>query len=146
MAAARSSDGRERGRIEERGGSLRVIVYAGTDPVTGKRSYLRELIKGTDKAAYKRADRAMHKLIAQVDGQRSTTSSVTFGYALDEWMRTTELEESTRRTYEGYIARTIRPTLGTEPARKISARALESFYTQLRRCGKMCDGTPYVEH
>ncbi len=27
-----------------------MIVYAGTDPVTGRRSYLRETIKGTDKA------------------------------------------------------------------------------------------------
>ncbi|TDP96216.1 hypothetical protein [Labedaea rhizosphaerae] len=46
-------EGRRRGRIEERGGALRVIVYAGLDPVTGKRSYLRETVKGVDKAAWK---------------------------------------------------------------------------------------------
>jgi integrase len=50
MSGARS-EGRLRGRIEERGASLRVSVYAGIDPVTGKRVYLRETIKGTDKAA-----------------------------------------------------------------------------------------------
>ena len=44
------SEGRRRGRIEERGDSFRVIVYAGLDPVTGKRSYLRETVKGTTKA------------------------------------------------------------------------------------------------
>lgn len=45
------NQGRQRGRIEERGKTLRVIVYAGVDPVTDKRSYLRETINGTDKAA-----------------------------------------------------------------------------------------------
>ena len=55
MAAARS-EGRKRGQIEERGDSLRVVYYAGLDPVTHKRSYLRETIKGTDKAAYKQAE------------------------------------------------------------------------------------------
>ncbi|HEX6358527.1 hypothetical protein [Actinophytocola sp.] len=36
-------------------------VYAGIDPVTGKRVYLRETIKGVDKAAYKRAEKAMNR-------------------------------------------------------------------------------------
>lgn len=36
---------RQRGRIEElRSGALRVSVYAGTDPLTGRRHYLRETI------------------------------------------------------------------------------------------------------
>jgi integrase len=139
-------EGRQRGRVEQRGDSLRVIVYAGTDPVTGRRSYLRETVQGTDKAAHKRAESAMNKLLTQVDGQRSVESSVSLGYALDEWMRTTELEDSTRRTYEGYIRRTIRPALGKEPARKITARTLESFYTELRRCRTMCDGKPFIVH
>lgn len=145
MSVARP-EGRQRGRVEQRGDSLRVIVYAGTDPVTGRRSYLRETIKGTDKAAHKRAERAMNKLLVQVDEQRAVESSVSLGYALDEWMRNAELEDSTRRAYEGYIRRTIRPALGEEPARKISARTLESFYTELRRCRTMCDGKPFIEH
>jgi integrase len=123
-----------------------VIVYAGTDPVTGRRSYLRETVKGTGKAARKRAESAMNKLLTQVDGQRSVESSVSMGYALDEWMRNTELEDSTRRTYEGYIRRTIRPALGEEPARKVTARTLENFYTELRRCRTRCDGKPFIEH
>jgi integrase len=132
--------------VEQRGDSLRVIVYAGTDPVTGRRSYFRETIKGTDKAAHRRAERAMNKLLTQVDEQRSTESSVTLGYALDEWMRNAELEDSTRRAYEGYVRRTIRPALGEEPARKITARTLENFYTELRRCRIRCDGKPFIEH
>lgn len=37
------SDGRKRGRIEQRGDALRVVYYAGQNPVTGNRSYLREM-------------------------------------------------------------------------------------------------------
>lgn len=139
------TEGRRRGRIEQRGNSLRVIVYAGHDPVTGKRSYLREKIDGTDKAARKRAEKTLNQLLAQVDGQRSTSSSATLGYALDEWLRVTELEDSTRHTYVGYIERTIKPVLGNEPARNVDARMLEGFYTELRRCRARCDRRPFIE-
>jgi hypothetical protein len=66
MAGARS-DGRLRGRIEERGSSLRVVVYAGVDPVTSKRVYLRESVKGIDKAACKRAEKVMNRLLTKVE-------------------------------------------------------------------------------
>lgn len=69
----------------------------------------------------------MNRPLTQVDQQRSVESSVSLGYALDEWMRNAELEDSTRRAYDGYIGRTIRPALGEEPARKIGARTLERF-------------------
>lgn len=76
--------------------------------------------------------------------QRSASSSIAFGYALDEWMRTTELEASTRKTYVGYLERNIRPVLGAVPAKKIDARTLENLYTELRRCRIRCDGKPFI--
>ncbi|SFB52916.1 hypothetical protein SAMN05216266_116108 [Amycolatopsis marina] len=81
MTAARS-EGRSRGRIEPHGKGLRVVVYAGTAPVTGRRSYLREKIDGTDKAACKRAEKTLNKLLTQVDQQRATTSSVSLSHTL----------------------------------------------------------------
>lgn len=144
MAGARS-DGRQRGRIEERGSSLRVIVYAGIDPVTSKRVYLRESVKGTDKAAYKRAEKVMNRLLTKVEDQRSPASSVTLAYAVDEWLRTSEVEDSTRDGYVNYINRYIKPILGEQPVRKIDAHTLESFYTELRRCRIRCDGKPFIE-
>jgi integrase len=145
MAGARS-DGRQRGRIEERGGSLRVVVYAGTDPVTRRRVYLRESVKGTDKAAYKRAERVMNRLLTKVNEQRAPTSSVSMSYAVSEWLRTTEIEDSTRDGYVNYVNRYINPVLGEQPVRKIDARTLESCYTELRRCRTRCDSKPFVEH
>ena len=138
------SDERQKARIEERAKTLRVVVYAGNDPVTGRRTYLRETIKGTDKAAYKRAEKALTKLLAQVDSQRSAPSTVSLSFALNEWMRTSEIADSTRHTYQSYIDRTINPALGDTAVNKISARMLEGFYTELRRCRSRWDGKPFV--
>jgi hypothetical protein len=134
------AEGRRRGRIEQRGDTLRVVVYAGDDPVTGRRTYKRENVKGTDEAAWKRARKVRTRLIAEVDKQRRPTSSVKFGHAIDEWLRTADIEESTRVGYVGYIDRAIRPALGAVPIDKIGARELENFYTELRRCSKRCHG------
>lgn len=122
-----------------------MIVYAGIDPVTRKRVYLRENIKGVDKAAYKRAERAMNRLLTKVDDQRSPTSSVSMSYAVDEWLRTSEIEDSTRDGYVNYIKRYIKPVLGELPVRKVDAHTLESFYTELRRCRSRCDRKPFIE-
>lgn len=108
MAGQRGT-GRTRGNIEERGGSLRVRLYSGIDPVTGKQVYLRATIDGTDDKAWRKAEDKLAAFRTQVLNQRPASSSVTLSYAMDEWMRNSELEESTSNTYAGYIARTIVP-------------------------------------
>ena len=140
------SASRTRGRIERRGGALRVRVYAGDDPVTGKRVYRSETVPGTDRAAQRRAEKTLTRLLAEVDKQRAPTSTVTLTYILDEWLRSVELEDTTRRTYVGYIDRTIAPALGSVAADKLSALTLERFYGELRRCLKRCGGRPAIEH
>jgi integrase len=137
---------RKRGRVEDRGANLRVVVYAGMDPVTGKRSYLRETVKGNDRAARRQANKVMTRLLAEVDKQRTTESSVPLVHVIDEWLRVAELEDGTREMYRGYLNRNIRPVLGDIPARKLTARDLETFYAVLRRCRTRCDGKPFVEH
>jgi integrase len=145
MPASPDED-RKRGRIEDRGPNLRVVVYAGLDPVTGKRSYLRETVKGNDKTARRQANKVMTRLLADVDKQRTTESSVPLGHVIDEWLRVAELEDGTREMYRGYLNRNIRPVLGDISARKLTARDLEKFYAELRRCRIRCDGTPFIVH
>jgi integrase len=137
---------RRRGSVRQRGNSLQVRVFSGVDPVTGKDVYLTETVKGTDRAAQRTADKAMTRLLNQVDQQRTATSSVSFGYAIGEWLRTAELDEGTRDMYRGYVERNIRPVLGDVPVRKVSTRMLETLYSELRRCRVRCDGKPFVEH
>lgn len=66
--------------------------------------------------------------------------------ALDEWLKVHDVEENTRKGYEIYIRRYIRPALGDAPVAKITAKVLEDFYAELRRCRARCDGTPRVDH
>jgi len=72
--------------------------------------------------------------------QRAASTTATIGCAIDEWMRTAELEDSTRHTYGGYIERTIRPAIGGLALNKISAWILETLYVELRRCRVRCHG------
>ncbi|MGH3775255.1 MAG: hypothetical protein ACRDRR_05885 [Pseudonocardiaceae bacterium] len=138
--------GRRRGSIRQRASSLQVRFFAGKDPVTGRDVYLTASIPGTDKKAYKKAEDKLAEFRTKVNKQRSTPSSVKLRYAIDEWMRTSEHEDSTREAYRGYIARTIRPALGDVPVNKLTARMLETFYAELRRCRACCDRRPFVEH
>lgn len=145
MADSRSATARRSGNIEERGGALRVRLYAGLDPVTGRQSYLRATIPGTDEAAWRSARKKLTEFQAQVIKQRNAPTSVTVAYAVDEWLRTSEVEDSTRAGYVNYIERYIRPVLGTLGVRKLDPHTLESFYTELRRCRMRCDRRPYIE-
>jgi integrase len=36
-----------------------------------------------------------------VDEQRTPNSTVSLGHALDEWLRTAELDDTTRKSYSG---------------------------------------------
>lgn len=122
--------------------ALRVVVYAGIDPVTGRRVYERETVSGTDEAAWRKAENKLTELRAKVLRQQRASSSVSLGHAIDEWFRKAELEDSTRNSYAGYIRRVIKPILGDTPIKKLGAHELETLYAELLRC----DGKPSLEH
>lgn len=142
MTAARRRNQRQRGQIRQRGGSFQVTVYAGIDPLTGKRMYL------TDSASTEAAaKKIVTRLSSQVDEQRHARTKTPMKTALDSWLRTHEAESTTLDSYRGYIERTIEPAFGTVPVARISVRLLEEFYADLRRCRRRCrGGEPAVDH
>src|SRR2546423_9754300 len=95
------ADARPRGNIEARGDSLRIRVYAGPDPVTGKPAYLRETVMGTDDTARRAAGRALNRLVAEPEKARQPSSVISLGQVIDEWLKVAEHEASTRETYLG---------------------------------------------
>lgn len=127
--------------IRRRGNSFQVLVYSGLDPLTGRRLYLSE--STTDEAE---AKRILNKFRAQVDDQLNARTRALFRVAIEEWLKVHELEETTRDGYEMYARNYINPALGNEPVSKISARVLEQFYAELRRCRTRCDGRPAIDH
>jgi hypothetical protein len=78
-----------RGHVRKRGdSSYQAIVYAGIDPVTKRQRYLRQTARTP-----KEAERALTRLLSQVDEQRTPNTSATVGYLLDRWLELLAHEE-----------------------------------------------------
>ena len=96
MARARQ---RRRGYLEQlRSGSVRAVVFAGKDPLTGRLRYIRETCKTVDEA-----EAALTKLLRQVDQQQHPKSAITVREAVQQWLEVAELEVTTRERYEDLI-------------------------------------------
>ena len=131
-----------RGHIEQLpSGSFRVHVYAGIDPVTGKPRRLKQTCPDEASAAA-----ALGKLLAQADGDHFPNREATLGQALGKYLEVADLEVSTREAHEGYIRRTIGPVLGEVKIRKLGADSLDSLYTALKKCLRLCRRLPRTEH
>jgi hypothetical protein len=122
-------------------GSLRVKVYAGTDPVTGKPRLLRETCRDEASAA-----ETLGRLLRQAEGHQAPERDATFGRVLDVYLEVTELAATTRVTHESYIRRVIRPVLGDVKARKIGPDTLDSLNSALKRCSRLCGRLGKTEH
>ena len=137
---------RPRGSIDELpSGSLRVRVYAGLDPLTKQRRYLVETIPAGRKAQAD-AERALIRLLNQVDEKRHPRTSATVNQLLDRYLELLDVAPYTKAGYEGYIRKHVRPILGSVKVGRVDAEILESLYAELRRCRDHCDGRPQVQH
>ncbi len=131
---------RTRGYIETRPkrikGRFRAVVFAGTDPLTGKPRYLR---KSAD--TYAQAEVELTKLLTQVDEKRHPRSAISVLQLIEKWLEVAQLEDTTRQRYDGLVRLYIGPTFGSLRAAKLDAELLERFYARLRRCNKLCAGS-----
>lgn len=137
---------RKRGEIAALpSGSLRVKVYDGLDPLSGKRNYLTDTIPAGPTAADD-AERARTRLQSQVDERRSPRTKATVDQLMDRYLSLIDVDVTTHKGYEGYIRNHIRPLLGPLQVGRLDGETLDSFYAILRRCRAHCDGRPGIEH
>lgn len=133
---------RQRGSIGQLpSGSYRVVVYAGTDPLTGRPRQLRETVK-----TYSEAAKTLTRLQGQVDEQQAPKSDITVRRAVEQWLEVVELEATTRERYEDLIRLYVLPTFGDLKAAKLDAELLERFYARLHRCRDLCSGKARTGH
>src|SRR6516165_7451377 len=123
-------------------GSFRVSVYVGTDPLTGRQIRLRRTCK-TERAA----QIELGKLLEQAAAGRQPETDATVAQLMDKYAEVADWDLSTRKAYEAYIRRVIKPALGHLQVRKIRGPLLDLLYAQLKRCGDLtCSGKPFTEH
>lgn len=139
-------EGRSRGSIEQlRSGALRVKVYAGIDPLSGKRHYLRETVPAGPKAE-KEAQKVLTRLVNEVNESRNPRTNATVGQLMDRYLEYVDVDQSTRTRYRIAIDTHIKPLLGVTPLARLNGEVLDSFYRTLRTCRDHCGGKPFVEH
>lgn len=146
MARAKTAPKRQRGSIDELpSGALRVRVYAGIDPVSKKRHYLTDVVPPGPKAE-KEAEKARTRLLNELDEQRNPRTNSTVGQLIERHLAMSDAEETTLRTYRGYVKNHVLPFLGELKVGAVDAHVLDSFYADLRRCRIHCNGKKRTDH
>lgn len=144
MATAKRT--RAKGSIDQLpSGALRVRVFAGYDPLTGRRLDLQEVVPAGPRAAAE-AERARLRMLNDVVDERNPTTRATVGQLLDRYLEVVDVEPGTRSRYELSIRLQIRPALGELPLAKLDAALLDRFYAQLRTCRERCNGRGHQRH
>lgn len=121
------------GHIAQRGeNSWRITVYAGRDPITGKKVWRRATVRGSKRDA----ERARAQLVLDVMDDRPDPDG-TLGQLLDQWysLKVRNFSPSTASLTRGLIDNRIKPALGDASLKKLRAPTLDAFYCGLVAAG-----------
>jgi integrase len=120
-------------------------VYAGADPITGKRHDLTETIPAGP-TAKRDAQKALTRLLGQLDEKRNPRTRATVSQLMDRYFEVLDVDVTTRSTYVSYVRNHIKPLLGDLPLGRLDGEVLDSFYAELRRCRQHCRGAAGIDH
>jgi integrase len=118
-------------------GSLRVRVYAGVNPVTGREHYLRETVPAGPSAC-EEAEAAGRRLLDRVRERRKPRADVTVSELVDRHLALLHATETTRRSHQRMAGKHIHPLLGRLSLAAVTPELLDSFYAELLRCRDHC--------
>jgi integrase len=145
--------GRATGSIRERYGNLNVQVFAGTDPVTGRKRHMSETVRGTSERSWREARRARNELLRRAEqmraphGHANDHTDVTLGEILDEWLRRCREEVAIEKRSPSTLSTDEDNAKYLEPLRPIRVRQLEAnrvtaLYRELERNGRQSGMRP----
>ena len=120
-------------------------MYAGLDPLSGKRYYLTDTVPAGPKAA-KQAEKVRTRLLAEVDERRNPRTSATVNQLLDRYLGVLKIEDTTRNSDDRLIRLHVRPLIGDLSIGRIDGETLDAYYAELRRCRARCDRRPRIDH
>jgi len=129
--------------IRKRGSGLQVQVYAGRDPLTGRKRWVSRQVPGQTKASHRQAKKVEAELLEQVDrGEHRGSRTRTVGELVERWFtwrqQVRPISPVTVANYRGAIDRYILPALGRAKVREVDAATLDALYAQVRAHGGKC--------
>jgi integrase len=129
--------------IRKRGGSLQVQVFAGRDPLTGRKRWLSRQVRGQTKAAYREAKKVEAQLLEQLDrGEQRGSRTRTVTELVERWLEWRQqvrpISPVTVANYRGAIDRYIIPNLGRAKVGEVDAATLDTLYARVRATGGKC--------
>lgn len=118
--------------------SWELRVYAGTDPDTRKRRYRTATVTGNRADA----ERALARLVAEVQSEKAIGSSSTVSELLEAWfaIASTSWAPTTTRETRSIIDRCLRPQLGDRRVGDVTPAVIDATYARLRVSGNVRGG------
>jgi integrase len=130
-----------RGYIGKRGkGSWRVKFDLEHDPVTGKRRYHTETVRGTRKDAEAALAKRLHEL---TEGRYVAPTVETVGSYARHWLENiapVDRSPLTQARYRTLIQVHIIPGIGEVPLKNLTGKTIDAFYARLRQAGRRYGG------
>jgi len=119
-------------------------VFAGNDPLTGKKRYVSRVVRGSKREAQS----ALARLVSATEDHGPAPTDVTVRQLLAAWIETSgdDLSPTTVREYRRMIETRIAPGLGAIPLRKLQASQVDRLYASLRTTGGLSPGTVRKVH
>lgn len=117
--------------------SLRVRVYAGANPVTGRPRYLTQTIPAGPNAG-EEAEAACRRLLDRVREGRAPRTDVTISELVRRHLALLHTAETTRRSYRRMAGKHIDPLIGRLTLTAVTPEILDHFYAELQRCRDHC--------
>ena len=125
-----------KGYMALRGKGFRLMVYLGRDPVTGKKQYKTETVRGTKREAQRR----LAQMVTEVDkGITIKPKRITVREYLLQWLEDYAKVNVRPRTYERYeeICRLhLIPALGALPLAALQPSHIQSCYAKAQKEGR----------
>lgn len=146
-SARKTAQKRQRGEIITLpNGGRRVKVYAGIDPLTGRRHYLDQTLPPGPRVDDD-AEAQLTRFIHEVNERRNPRTKATVNQLMNRYLELLDVEVTTKRRYESVIRTHILPLIGDELISRLDGESLDSFYKILRTCRDHCGGRRrFIEH
>jgi integrase len=129
--------------IRKRRQGLQVQVFAGRDPLTGRKRWIGRQVPGQTKAAWREAKKIEAQLLEQLDrGEQRGSRTRTVGELVERWLEWRQqvrpISPVTVANYRGAIDRYILPNLGRAKIHEVDAATLDTLYARVRANGGKC--------